>query len=493
MRRIFAGLMLLGVGAAFGVGGYWLAGRAPGISSVHNSNSTAVANAAAAERKVLYYRDPMGKPEYSAAPKKDSMGMDYIPVYEGEEEPAARSSQPSPVAASGGKGRILYYRNPMGLPDTSPVPKKDSMGMDYIPVHEGEETDEAGTVKISPDRVQKLGVQSAPVELRALARTIRAVGTVQADERRLYTVNTKFEGWIEKLYVNATGQTVRRGQPLMEVYAPELVVAEREYLLAWRSLQDMAGAAAEIRNSARQLAEAALQRLQNWDISADQVKRLERTATVTRTLTLRAPADGTVMEKMAVEGMHFTAGDPLYRIADLSTVWVNGDVFEQDIGALRNGGEAKIDVNAYPGVTFVGRVDFIYPTVSQETRTGKVRIVAPNADGRLKTGMYASVAIGAALGDGPVLTVPASAVIDSGTKQAVLIERGAGKFEPREVKLGGHADGFYQVREGVEAGERVVVSANFLIDAESNLRAALKSFAPPAGAAGEPPTDGKKP
>ena len=428
--------------------------------------------------KVLYYRDPMDRPYYSAEPKKDEMGMDYIPVYEGEEDNGQAPPPPTAPAALA-KGKILFYRNPMGLPDTSPVPKKDSMGMDYIPVYEGETGDETGTVKIGLAKVQKLGVQTAPVERRLLDRTIRAVGTVQADERRLYIVNTKFEGWIEKLYVNATGETVRRDEPLMEVYAPELVVAEREYLLAWRSLQDLAGAGPEIRKSASQLAEAALLRLSNWDISADQVKRLQRAGTVTRALTLRAPADGTVMEKMAVEGMHFTAGDPLYRIADLSSVWLTAEVFEQDIGLLRRGQNATITVNAYPGTEFTGKVDFVYPTVSQETRTAKVRIVVPNADGRLKTGMYADVAVNTAVGDGPVLAVPDSAVIDSGTRQAVLIERGEGTFEPREVKLGAHADGFYQVRQGLSGGERVVVSANFLIDAESNLRAALKAFIPP--------------
>ena len=360
--------------------------------------------------KILYYRDPMGKPEYSAEPKKDATGMDYVPVYEGEKNTGQAPPPPAaPTPAT--KGKILYYRNAMGLPDTSPVPKKDSMGMDYLPVYEGESADESGTVKIGLAKVQKLGEQSAPVERRTLGRTIRAVGTVQADERRLYIVNTKFEGWIDKLYVNATGETVRRGQPLMEIYAPELVVAEREYLLAWRSLQDMGGAGPDIRKSASQLAEAALQRLLNWDISADQVKRLQRAGTVTRTLTLRAPADGTVMEKMAVEGMHFTAGDPLYRIADLSSVWLTADVFEQDIGMLRRGQDATIAVNAYPGQEFAGKVDFIYPTVSQETRTGKVRIVVPNADGRLKTGMYANVTVNTAVGDGPVLAVPDSAVM----------------------------------------------------------------------------------
>ena len=469
------GLLLLAVGLAIAAGGYWL-------------GSPAAPAGAEQGRTVLYYRDPMGKPEYSAEPKKDSTGMDYIPVY--EEEANATPSAP-PAAAR--RGKILYYRNAMGLPDTSPVPKKDSMGMDYIPVYEGEEADATGTVKISPDRVQTLGVQSAAVELRLLARTVRAVGAVQADERRLFIVNTKFEGWIEKLYVNATGQTVRRGEPLMEIYAPELVVAEREYLLAWRSLQDMAGAGSEIRSSASHLAEAALQRLSNWDISADQVRRLQRAGTVSRTLTLRAPADGTVMEKMAVEGMHFTAGDPLYRIADLSTVWVTAEIFEQDIGMLRRGENATIAVNAYPGTEFGGKVDFIYPTVSQETRTGKVRIVVANTDGRLKTGMYANVAVATRVGDGPALAMPESAVIDSGIRQTVLIDRGGGTFEPREVKLGAHADGFYEVRQGLAAGERVVVSANFLIDAESNLRAALSAFTPPDSGGPPSASAGKKP
>jgi Cu(I)/Ag(I) efflux system membrane fusion protein len=437
--------------------------------------------AARSERKILYYKDPMGKPEYSPVPKKDSMGMDYIPVYEDEEGDAQPQSPAGPPTSAGtGKANILYYRNPMGLPDTSPVPKKDSMGMDYIPVYQGEEPDDTGAVKINPAKVQELGVQIAPVEQRELTHTIRAVGTVQADERRLFVVNTKFEGWIDKLYVNATGQSVRRGEPLMEVYAPELVVAEQEYLLAWQSLQKMANAGAENRVAARQLTEASLQRLRNWDISDDQLKRLQRSGTVTRTLTLRAPVDGVVLEKMAVEGMRFMPGEPLYRIADLSSVWLIADVFEQDIGALHIGQEVKISVNAYPGTDFSGKVAFIYPTVSQETRTGKVRILVPNLDGRLKTGMYASVAIDTIVADHPVLAVPDSAVIDSGTKQAVLVERGEGMFQPREVKLGAHADGFYEIHKGLAAGERVVVSANFLIDAESNLRAAFKAFVPPS-------------
>jgi Cu(I)/Ag(I) efflux system membrane fusion protein len=482
MKRLFTAILLTVVALVIGAGGYWLglrnAGMTPQIATVAASPETASAAApqAGSERKIRYYKDPMGKPDYSPVPKKDSMGMDYIPVYEGEDDaapPAPASAAAAPARA--GPGKVLYYRNPMGLPDTSPVPKKDSMGMDYIPVYEGDEPDVAGAVKINPAKVQQLGVQIVPAEQRRLSRTIRAVGTVQADERRLFIVNTKFEGWIEKLYVNATGQTVRRGEPLMEIYAPELVVAEREYRLALQSQRSMG-----------QLAEASLQRLRNWDIPDDQIKRLQRNSTITRTLTLRAPADGIVLEKIAVEGMRFMPGEPLYRIADLSSVWLIADVFEQDLGVVRERQDAKIRVNAYPGTSFVGKVAFIYPTVTQETRTGKVRIVVANPDLRLKTGMYANVALDIGATDHPIVAVPDSAVIDSGTKQVVLVARGEGMFEPREVKLGTHADGYYEIREGLAAGERVVVSANFLIDAESNLKAALKSFAPPAPADNAP-------
>ncbi len=488
MRRVPFTILLLVIALGIGAGGYWLGRRnvivSPQMAARHATDSAVPSPAGKKpERKLLYYKHPMGEPDFSPSPKKDSMGMDYIPVYEGDEGGGANSASAPP--APGSAGKVQYYRNPMGLPDTSPVPKKDSMGMDYIPVYEGDDND-AGTVKISLAKVQRLGVQTASVERRALTHTVRAVGTVQPDERRLFIVNTKFEGWIERLLVNSTGQSVHRDEPLMEIYSPELVAVQREYLLAWQSLQAMADASPDVRTSARQLADAALQRLKNWDISDDQVKRLQRTASIARTLTLRAPANGIVMEKMAVEGMHFMAGDPLYRIADLTRVWLTAEVFEQDLGSLRAGQDAEITVNAYPGTAFTGTVDFVYPTVSQETRTGKVRIVVQNADGRLKTGMYANVALEASLGGTPVLALPASAVIDGGAQQIVLIERGKGAFEPRPVKLGAKADGFYEVREGLAGDERVVVSANFLIDAESNLRAALKAFAPADG--NTPPT-----
>ncbi len=431
--------------------------------------------AAAAERTPLYYQDPSGKPDYSATPKKNAEGRDYVPVYD---EPDAGPAGTPASASPGGERKILYYRNPMGLPDTSAVPKKDSMGMDYIPVY-ADEGQAPGTVTISPERIQMLGVRTEAASLRSMARTVRAVGTVAADERRIGVVNPKFEGWIEQLHVNTTGQAVRRGEALLEVYSPDLVLAQREYLVARSAAADMAQADPAARDNAKSIAAAALSRLKNWDISADQLARLQRTGTATRTLALTAPISGIVMDKPALQGLHFGAGDMLYRIVDLSTVWLLADVFEQDLAQVRPGQSATITVQAYPGRVFEGRVAFVYPTVNAQTRTAKVRIEVPNPDLLLKTEMYATVEIAAPAESATVLVVPDSAVLDTGTKQTVLVDRGDGRFEPRAVKLGARGGGYVAVLEGLRDGEKVVTGANFLIDAESNLRAALQAFTAP--------------
>jgi Cu(I)/Ag(I) efflux system membrane fusion protein len=310
---------------------------------------------------------------------------------------------------------------------------------------------------------------------------VRAVGAVAADERRIGVVNPKFEGWIEKLYVNTTGQTVKRGEALLEVYSPDLVLAQREYLVARAALADMAQADAITRDNTKAIAEAALSRLKNWDISADQLARLQHSGTATRTLTLHAPIGGIVMEKTALEGLHFGAGDMLYRIVDLSTVWLLADLFEQDLAQIRPGQNAKITVQAYPGRVFEGRVAFVYPTVNAQTRTARVRIEVPNPDLMLKTDMYATVEIAAPVDRATALAIPDSAVLDTGARQTVLVDRGDGRFEPRAVKLGARADGYAAVIEGLREGEKVVTGANFLIDAESNLRAALQGFTAPEG------------
>lgn len=377
--------------------------------------------------------------------------------------------------AKGGQRRILYYRNPMGLPDTSPVPKKDQMGMDYIAVYEGEDQDAAGTVKVSADRIQTLGVRMEPVAKRSLARAVRAVGTIEINERGQHTVAPKFEGWIEKLHVNTTGQAVARGQPLAEVYSPELVSAQREYLIAWNATRNMGAAGHDAQTGVQQLATAALERLRNWDISEEQLARLRQGGEPRRTLTLVAPASGVVIKDPPVAGMRFMPGEALFRIADLSRVWMIGDVFEQDLALVRIGARGTLSVSAYPDRTFPGEVTFIYPTLNAETRTARVRFELANPQGQLKPGMYGSLQIDAGQ-KREVLTVPDSAVINSGQRQVLLVALGEGRFEPREVKLGARGDGQVEVLSGVKEGENVVTRANFLIDAESNLKASLGGF-----------------
>lgn len=396
--------------------------------------------------------------------------------------------QASEPAASGQKPerKILYYRNPMGLPDTSPEPKKDSMGMDYIPVYEGDEP-EGPQVKISLDKVQKLGVKTETTALRELIHMIRAVGTIQADERRLHTVTPKFEGWIQKLYVNTTGQSVRRGEALMEIYSPDLIATQEEYLIAWKGLRSAKNLAPEIQASMNQLMQSALQRLRNWDISEEELRRLQQEGAARQTLALRAPVAGVVMEKAAVEGMRIMPGEALYRIADLSSVWLLADVFEQDLGMIQPGQSARILINAYPEKVFNGKVTFIYPEIATATRTAKVRVELLNAEGFLKPSMYASVELVVPHSKAKVLTISDSAVLDSGARQIVLVQRGEGLYEPREVRLGMRADGYVEVIEGVREGEQVVVSANFLIDAESNLKAALGAFGGHTQHGSEPP------
>ncbi len=363
-----------------------------------------------------------------------------------------------------GGRKLLYYRNPMGLPDTSPVPKKDSMGMDYIPVYAGDETEDKEGFKISAAKVQKLGVQSAPVEMRELGSSLRLNARITTDEQRLYTIAPKFEGWVEKLIVNTTGQTVRKGEVLFTVYSPELVSALRELALAKQGLAALKDADAAAQQSMQRLVDASAARLKNWDITGAQLND-ER-------VTYYAPADGIVLEKKAMEGMRFMPGEKLYQIADLSTLWAIADVPEQDIGKLHPGNTAQVEVDAYPGRTFEGKIDFIYPTLNETTRTGQVRIVLRNADGMLKPAMYAHAQI--SVGNAhKVLTIPNSAVIDSGTQQTVLVRLDEGRFAPRVVTLGQRSDDYAEVTSGLSEGEQVVTSANFLLDSESNLQAAF--------------------
>jgi len=353
-------------------------------------------------------------------------------------------------------GKVRFYRNPMGTPDTSPVPKKDSMNMDYIPVCEDEAGDSAGMVRLSLDRVQRLGVRSAVVAERPLSRLVRAVATLQFDERRQFVVAPKFGGWIERLYVNATGDVVAAGQKLFDVYSPELNVLQQQ----WR----VAGRSADATDKLRYLAypETALEKLRQGDPPS-------------RTVTIPSPVAGTVVDKIAIEGMRFQPGEALFRIVDTSVMWVLAEVYEQDLAYVKLGDVAKVTINAWPGDPFDGKVTFIYPTIGKESRTAWLRVEVANPDGRLRADMAATAEIAAPL-DGSRLAVPESAVIDSGRRQVVLVERGEGRYEPRPVRLGARVPGWVQVIDGLKAGERVVTQATFLIDAESNIRAALAAF-----------------
>ena len=384
----------------------------------------------------------------------------------------AIATDPAPAAA---KPRILFYRNPMGLPDTSPVPKKDQMGMDYVPVYEGEEP-QGPEIKISLDKVQKLGVKTEAAAYRNLARGVRALGTVQVDERSQRTVAPRFEGWIQRLLVNTTGEAVRRGQPLMEVYSPDLVAAQQEYLIAWKGVQSLKDANPGIQASMRTLLESSLQRLRNWDIAEEELQQLQQEGRARNALTLRSPAGGVVLEKPSIQGMRFMPGEVLYRIADLSSLWLVAEVFEQDLSLVRLGQNAKIHVNAYPERVFEGKVSFIYPAVTAETRTARVRIQLANPGQLLKPAMYAEVELVVPQSAAKRLAVPDSAVLDSGNRQLVLVRRDEGRFEPRVVKVGARGDGYVEILDGIRDGEKVVVSANFLIDSESNLRSALNAF-----------------
>lgn len=435
-------LIAAAVVVTLAAGATWLAVRDPGTTP--------------RERAILYYKDPMGGPETSPVPKKDSMGMDYLPVYADE----AQKTQP----------RILYYRNPMGLPDTSPVPKKDTMGMDYIPVYENEIA-APGTVNIDTARVQRSGVRTAKAELRDITREIQAVGSVALDESRVATVTLRAEGYVERVHVGATGLTVKAGQALLDVYSPELAQLQEEYRLARESAGSSTGQAERTANA---LAESALKRLQNLGLTPAQIRAVAA-GTFSRTIAVHAPISGIVTKKNALLGQRVMPGEDLYEIADIGNVWVVAKVFEHDLAALQMGSPVRITVSALPGRTFDGTVSFIAPQIDPETRTADVRINVGNPDGALRAAMYATVMLPGGRASQKV-AVPNSAIIDSGARQVVLVAKGGGTFEPREITRGPAAGGYTAIEKGLTEGEEVVVDAAFLIDAESNLNAALGAF-----------------
>jgi Cu(I)/Ag(I) efflux system membrane fusion protein len=333
-----------------------------------------------------------------------------------------------------------------------------------------------GTVQISPEKQQLIGVKFGTVEMRPLEKVIRTVGRVDYDEKRIVTVSPKIGGWIEDLYVDFTGRFVSKGEPLLTIYSPELVSTQEEYLIALRAKKDLAKSSfPEVAGSGTSLAESAKRRLKLWDISDDQIKALEESGQVKKTLTLHSPFSGFVLEKAAYNGMNVMPGIALFKLADLSVVWLYADIYEYELPFIRLGQQASVQLSYIPGEIFTGKAIYIYPSLNPETRTAKVRFEIPNPHGKLKPEMYANVEIKVHLGQ--KLAVPEGAIIDTGLRQLAIVDKGSGYFEPREVKVGSKVEGYYEVIKGLKAGERVVTSANFLIDSESKLKEAVGGMA----------------
>jgi len=387
------------------------------------------------------------------------------------------------------KNKILFYRNPMNPAITSPVPAKDEMGMDYIPVYANDSSktkEPAGTVLINPVVEQDIGVRTAIARKKVLNKEVRAVGRVDYDEELLYRIHPKIEGWIEKLYVKKTGEEIQKDTILLSIYSPQLVASEQEYLLALKNLQALGNSPiADIRNGAEELVESSKKRLEFLDVPEHQLKELTENRVVKKDLHIHSPYKGVVLDIGIREGDYVTPKTMMYTLADLSKVWVEVDVYEFDLPWIKENDIAEMTLAAVPGRVFSGSVAYIYPYMEKKTRTVKVRLEFDNSEGLLKPEMFANVTIKAGRNI-EAIVVPSEAIIRSGERDQVFIKRGEGKFEPREVKIGVTASGMTQILEGVAEGEEVVTSSQFLIDSESKLREATAKMmenlsAPPAG------------
>ena len=462
MKAVIAGAAAAAIFAA-AVGGYVVAHHGLRLADVRPVEAITPA-AAQSGGAVIYYQDPDDRPSYSLTPKKTSDGRDYRAVRAnadvGFEQQATANAAPTSADR-----KIKFYRNPMGLPDTSPVPKKDSMGMDYIPVFEGDDSDD-GSVKISAGKIQRTGVRSEPAAKRVLSTMIRAPGTIALDERRISVITMRSESFVLEVANVTVGTHVTKGEPLMEIYSPAISSASAEYI---STIASPSAANPSYGRGSRQ-------RLLNLDVPDAVIAAMEKNHEVPLGIEWSSPRDGVVLERNAVEGMRAQPGEALFRIADHSVVWALVDVAERDLGALAEGQEVTMRASSFPGRTFSGKISVIYPEINKDTRTARVRIDLPNPDYALLHGMYVDAEINTGRPDA-VLAIPDSAVMDTGSRQAVFVDKGAGRYEPREVKIGNRGGGYVEVRQGLAEGEPVVIAANFLIDAESNLNAALKGFA----------------
>jgi RND family efflux transporter MFP subunit len=468
MRNFFIGFILASV---LVTGGYWIISRPN------------AAQGPATSPKVQKYYCPM-HPEYISNKPGDCpiCGMKLVPMEnEASPEKAARGEQAgqgSAGAPAKKERKILYWTDAMNPGNRYDKPGKAPDGMDLVPIYEEESPGHAGPevtgyapVKIAPERLQMMGVTTEKARVMSLDQSIRTVGIIAADETRISHIHTKFEGYIEQIFVNYVGQQISKGQPIFSVYAPDLVATQKEYILALQVRDQWEKSGTNVQLPGINLVEAARQRLALWDVSPDQIARIEKNREPVRDFVVYSPVNGIVTAKTAVQGNRVMPADTLYDVTDLSSVWVLADLYEINVPFVKIGDPATISLSYDSGKVFKGRVSFINPNVDEKSRTVKVRIVLENPSGTLKPDMYAEVAFGGQLGYG--VAVPDSAVMGTGEREMVFIAKGDGLFEPREVKTGVKVRGYYEIKKGVAEGESVVTGANFLLDSESKLKAAI--------------------
>lgn len=395
-------------------------------------------------------------------------GMKLVPL----KDPAAPGGPPEKK-----ERKIKYWRAPMDPNYISDKPGKSPMGMDLVPVYEGEESAETG-IRVDPSFLQNFAVRTTVAEKGSIPVEIRTIGILTYNEKDIATVNTKFEGWIEKANVNYIGEQVQKGQVLFEIYSPQLVTTQQEYLASVDYLKKLeAGGNPDAIERARSLLKASRERLHYWDITDNQIDALRQRGEITRTLEILSPASGVVVSKMdkSLEGMKLSPGMNVYKIADLSTIWAQIEVYEYQVQYIQLGQTARITVDAFPGRSWAGKIIYVDPTVNQQTRTLKVYVEIPNKGLRLRPEMYANVEIQQPSVTGAV-KVPAEAVLHTGERSVVIVQKAKGVFEPREVQIGATGDGYQEVRHGLQPGEVVVTSSQFLIDSESNLKEAISKI-----------------
>lgn len=432
------------------------------------------------QRKVLYYYDAMSPQHHYPKPGKAPDGMDLLPQYaegNGAADGTGQASQQSNKSVAPGERKVLFWYDPM-----HPAYKADKpgiapdCGMQLVPKYPDEEATlakmPAGTVAISPDKQQLIGVRTGKVIRQALERTIRTSAQLTADETKIAHIHVKVSGWIDKIYVDYVGQLVKKGQPLFTLYSPDLVATQEEYLIAKRG-QAVLGSSpfADVSAGSNSLLKASRDRLKLWDISDEQIQKLDETGEVTKNLTFYSPITGFVTDRKAFPQTAVTSDTELYTLSDLSTIWANADIYEYEVPHVKVGQQVDLQLSYYPGREWYGKISYIYPTVDPQSRTVKVRIELPNPEFQLKPQMFADVQL--KVNYGTNIVIPKEAVLDSGNEQTVFVVRDGGMFEPRRITMGAQVDDRVVVLSGLKAGEEIVVSGNFLIDSESRLKNAM--------------------